>query len=91
MAEEALVEGPLHSLSYRLGQIEARVSALEDSTREIKNMLSTITTQLSTIQITVSSFLGKREGTEKALGSVGYIINILIAALTALIIAHFGK
>lgn len=81
---------------YReLGQIEGRVKALEDTIREIKTLLTNITSQLSIIQSSVSTALGRREGVESAntknFDFLQLCINAVIAIAASFIIVHFGK
>lgn len=79
------------SIYRELGQIEGRVSALEESTKDIKALLSGITGQLNNIQLTVANALGSQSGGEKVWETVKFLINSAIAAGTAFLILHFGK
>lgn len=97
MVEESVLDfhPNLISIYRELGQIEGRVQALEETTREIKALLTNITTQLSIIQTSVSTALGRREGVESAnttnFDFIQLCINTIVAIAASFIIVHFGK
>lgn len=85
------INSPMLTIYREIGTLQGRVSALEDTSKEIKAILSSMTLQLSSIQNSVSSVLGNADGKSKAYDRMGLIVNILIAAITAFIMVKYGR
>jgi hypothetical protein len=91
MIEQSDFQPNIITLYRELGTIEGRVKALEDTTMEIKAMLGAMGAQLTSIQATVSTALGRKEGSDKAFSTIGFILNIAISGVTAYIIMKYGN
>lgn len=84
---------PTNITLYReLGHLEGRVTALENSTREIKELLNTVMQQLVGIQNTVTSIISRKDGTDSVWHNVKDLLQgMAIPAITTILILMYSK
>lgn len=85
----------LLSLYKAQGVIEGRVTALENTSKEVKELLNSMSQQLNLIQLSVSDFYGKHKGMESAAKFIGniftFMVNIAITVGVAYTTLKYGK